>query len=46
MSEPLVNRSLENQTEEGSTKDKFSEKAFQKKKKKIFKILRTRLKSH
>jgi hypothetical protein len=27
MSEPLVNRSSENQREEGSTKDKFSEKA-------------------
>jgi len=39
MSEPLVNRSSENQREEGSTKDKFSEKTFQKKKKKIFKIL-------
>ena len=39
MSESLVNRSCENQREEGSTKDKFSEKAFQKKKKKIFKIL-------
>ena len=39
MSEPPVNRSSENQREEGSTKDKFSEKAFQKKKKKIFKIL-------
>ncbi len=37
MSEPLVNRSSENQREEGSTKDKFSEKASQKKK--IFKIL-------
>ena len=39
MSEPLVNRSSENQREEESTKDKFSEKEFQKKKKKIFKIL-------
>jgi len=39
MSKPLVNKSSENQREEESTKDKFSEKAFQKKKKKIFKIL-------
>lgn len=39
MSEPPVNRSSENQGEKEGTKDKFSEKAFQKKKKEIFKIL-------